>query len=328
MKLKVRANILNIAKLVIVGLLLIFWVVSSLLFVNHLSFTIVTFQTRNDLQIKNSTVDVDERNVYEGQFTSRDNNLGLIILEIEKYKNPAFGKEGIVAFKLQEKGKNDWGFQKEYSSGLFDSQSEFAFGFPPIPDSKGKIYLFQLSLKGEADNKMKLEANNYIVTGYQYSKSEIRKNKLQAIEFIFNKTLGSFTDTGFVIKSLKYLFPLALFLIGFFGLKNIRIRFKKEHLKILFVGMVLFELLFSKYIRVEGFYVLLALWMLAIAVYEIKSRVSFILGFLLITLWACIIPLGQKSLESNLNVWIYALFVIGFIQLLIEERSNNEKKKP
>lgn len=305
------------------GLLIFFWIFSSIFLFNRISFSVVTYQTKNNIQI-NKDSELRSNNIFSGEFVARDNNLGLIILDLNQYKKSKLDKESTVIFKFREKRKGDWSFQREYLSGLFDSQADFSFGFPVILNSKNKTYQFEIVQNKNRNNKIAF-SKNHLITGYQYSKSEIVTAKPEIFKFFFNKVISSFTDIDFVVKSVTYLIPLVLvYVFLLMIIKNFH--FVKRYTKILVLLLIIFEILFPHYIYVDSLFILIILWTWAVFIYKLKSKTSFLLSLFLILFWILIIPFGFKDLQDKLNIWIYALLVFGFLQMFIEERKEYEKK--
>lgn len=338
MRIKFSNNFLNKLALIIIPILILFWLISSLLFINRVSFSVLTYQTQNVTSSNNAITLLYKDQAYKGEFISKDNNLGMIILKLDNYKKPKFGAEDILVFKFKEKGKSNWDYTMEYASSLFDSQSYFPFGIPIIPDSKNKHYEFEfLSTKGDSNNHIKLKTPLTFITGYQYSKPEILGGSLKTVEFIYNKVLGFITDLDLVLKSLIYLAPLIIFLIIytllkhlFLKIKYITIPFNNKYIKIL-VLLILIKLLLPKDTSIDSFFILLVIWIGAVIIFKLKSDISFFLSLSLLLIWVLIIPLGLQNLQNKLNVLVYALFTFGSLQLLYEEKKSegkeDEKKK-
>jgi hypothetical protein len=298
---------LNRVYYTITAISILFWIVSSLIFINKGSFTVVTYQTKNT-QSKYVSADLYKNNVFRGEFKSKDNNLGLITFVMEPYKNTRIKKKDVITFRFKEKSKSKWDFQREYRIGLFDSQSHFSFGFPIISDSNDKEYQFELSSTAiDKKNYVKIKSTENFITGYQYPKSEIVSGNLNTVHFLFNKTVGSFSDPEFVIRSIKYLMPFIFFQIIFLVQKSFNS--KRSYLRLPEQENIsnFLELFISKFVISLK--------------YKFNSRNIFLLGFMLTMLWICIIPFGFKRIQNLLNLLVYILLLVGCVKLVLEERN-------
>ena len=306
-------------------LLAFFWLIASVISFNKVSFSVVTLPTKNTHVSQPGSIDVYGKEALRGEFKAKDNYLGLVILELNSFKQPKT-REDTITFKIKEKGRNKWDFQREYRSGLFDSQSDFSFGFPVIDNSIHKTYEFEISSTASKNKKLSLKANNFI-TGYQYPKSEIVKGEV-TVRFIVNKLQGFFSNPEFVFKSIIYLYPLILFLLIAPFLKYFMTRktfSKKSNLKFVFPVLILLVIFLPRDFYIPGFYIALLLWFVTVMVLKLKSNISFIISFILILLWIAIIPFGMREIQSKLNEVCYMFLFFGCIQLLLEERRNIEK---
>ena len=282
MKIRLNKDLINKSALIIIPLLILLWLISSLLFEYRVSFSVVTHQTKNNAQTNNETASLYKDNSYRGEFKSKASNLGIIILEGINYKKPQSGNEDNLIFRFREKGKKNWLFQREYKSGLFDSQTNFSFGFPAISDSKNKNYEFEiLSTNGTRNNHIKIKKTNDVITGYQYSKSEILGGSLKTIEFVYSKFIGFITDLELLLKSLFYLFPLAIFLIIYFILRHISLRIKHIEIPLsgkiikIFVLLILAKILIPEKLQFHIIFLLIFVWVGIVYLLRLKSIVSF-----------------------------------------------------
>lgn len=316
--------------LAVCAVLILFWILASTLLINKVSFSVMTFDTHNQVGNKDQVFKLTQGNNYRGTFKAEDNNLGLVIVQLEP-RHLAKSSENLT-FKLREEGSKKWDFQQSYSINLFDSQPSFSFGIPVVPNSSNKSFTFELSLKNiRSDNYLLIKNPNNFVTGYKYSKEQITGSKLSLIRFTYNKILGSFSDVDFVFHSSIYLFPLIAFLIFVLILKNAKpieikkikvkkVKFVGHYLKYLILIFVTAELLFPQILLLPRSYIVIIIWFAALFFIKFKSSTSFKISFALIVVWIVLIPFGLLNLQENLNVLVYFSFATGIVQLLVEEK--------
>ena len=332
MKIKIKNNFLSNLALVIFPLLILFWLIASVLLLNRVSFSVLTYQTKNLVNSSNNEFNLSKNKTYKWEFKAKDNNLGILIISIDDYKRQKAGNEDILIFKFKEKGRIDWDYKMEYSSFLFDSQSHFPFGIPVISNSKNKIYQFELSsTRGDSNNPIKLKSPLVFITGYQYSKSEIMGRGLKTIEFASNKIFGLITDLELLIKSSIYLIPLILYSILFLffkrfpiNAKHIVVPFKRKYLKI-YIFIILLIIISPKNLILNEFMIVLFSWTCFVYYFKLKSIVSFKVSLIIVIFWIAIIPFGFNSVQKIANELVYALFIFGCLQLLYEQVKSIKK---
>lgn len=260
-------------------------------FFNKTSFSVITYQVENNAQSKYNLKKLQNDNVFYGEFQSKDNNLGLIVLALNPHHIPDTTR-GEVIFRFKEKGKAAWDVQKGYDLGLFDSQSDFSFGFPIIPYSKNKRYQFELSLiSDDKTSNLFLKRTDQFITGYQYPKARIL-NLSQIVPFIFSKTVGFFSESGNIIKLCLTVCLFGLFLLVVYVSQHFLI-IKKDGLYSLLHKIKRFKYIWS-------------------------SKTTFVICLIFIILWLLLMPFGMQDLQKQLNMYVYSLFLLGCAQLFFE----------
>ena len=316
MKANIKKKYPSKVTIVVVLILILFWTASSFLLFDKVSFSVVTYQTKNNYKSYENSTELFDDKIFIGEFNAHDNNLGLIILSLGEYKKPKNYNGEILKFRLREKGSDEWNFEQNYKLDLFDSQSSFMFGIPAVSDSKNKSYQFELSSNVEDNiNHVKLRDPGLFITGYQYPKSEILGGDINSAKFAYSKLVGSFTDPKFTISALLYLIPF-IFVFGIYLLikriplkKLLNKNFNRDHLKMLF--LITLIILFPNYFYFDFTFLVITLWIGAFIIYKFKSNASFILSLVLILLWLSTIPFrilfnrtsSDKVCNSNIMCW-------------------------
>jgi hypothetical protein len=148
-------------------ILLLFWILGAVLFNSKISFSTLFFRYPDvSVQgIRQHGLFAGEK--YMSEFTSHENYLGIITLQFEKFDKTDFRKEDILSFRIREKGRKTWYFESVYRSGLIHDSLHFPFGFPPISDSKNKIYEFELiSQRGNSTHAIELDRQGTLLSSY------------------------------------------------------------------------------------------------------------------------------------------------------------------
>jgi hypothetical protein len=309
--------------LIFIPILFLAWIFLSLLFVNRISFSLITLSSDID-----STIDKD---FFRGTFESSTNNLGLAIFSTRSSFNSK-NKENFITFKIRELGDRAWLYETNYSSKLFDSQSEFSFGFPPIKESNGKKYEYEISAEDISIGEIIDINKKHISTGHKYTVSEL-KNLDSGINFVTNKFKSIATDRNLIAESFIYLLPLVLFLIlWLLALNTLRnksyIEFKMTNRQLkLIVILLLIRILLPNNSQLDMLLISSITWILIVYNLDLKSKVSFIFCLIILLTWLLFLPFGYHGIQRIFNSLGYVLFVFGIIQLIFEERSEFEKKK-
>jgi len=319
---KVKNKLIKIFRNPVIAILMILtllglWGIGTFLFVNHVSFSVLTSQHNADFKREKILKNV----ILKGEFISNENNLGIIIIPFERYVKPDFEKEDQLRFRLKEKDSENWHYDSLYRSGSVDGEY-FPIGFPQIANSKNKIYEFELvSLNGNSKNALTPSKNQFI-SGYQFSKQEIFSNNNSMSIFFIKKISYSSSDIYLILNSVTYLLPLIiylLFLIG--GIKSKRLAL---FIKIIFSILLIVNLFIVK----EAFYGLMGLCLILWLWLAIKNKYTsmkiFKLAFTIIFIWLIIKFVNINYPQENFNILSYGFLVIGVIQALIEERKNGK----
>ncbi len=313
---KISSN--NFIKFFIIPFLLIFfWWISSLLFNNKISFSTLVYKEGVIIQ-QTDKGKLLKGNKILGEFISKDNHLGIIILNLKDFVKPDYRGEDVLSFKLKEKGDRDWFVVNNYRSGLMEHQLQFPFGFPQIENSKGKIYQFEItSLYGNDTNAIELSNSKYINTAYQYSRKEIAGSKLRLVSFIFKKTINSLSNLDFLLSSILYLLPFCAYLIWEIQLKRVKV--VRQIFSVVVLLLILVDIFFLQEIYLGLLIFLILSWLVSIKLNNLESSVSFFLAGFLIIIWLVFMLINNQSFYNKLNIWVFAFLLLGVIQSIFEE---------
>lgn len=304
-------------------LLFAFWIVLSILLVYPPSFSVVS-KYNDKYQIENfSTKKILKGEKITGFIRASENNFGILIVRFNPAKPVLYKNEDIILFSIKEKGKNKFIAQNNYTSGAFTASPFFPFGFPPIENSKGKTYEFEIrSLRGDIQNAVSLSQGNPIIASqYKFSKVDVLSNGKSFFDLIFLKITTFLTDKDSILLSIPYLLPLAIYLFLLF--------FKKVGLAIFYIvlSFVLMDIFINFYVATTispiGDAVLVFFWILSLRRYRLDESVSFFFSFVFFLTAVFGISLGQASLVQKSSDWSYYLLAIGIIQTSLFTKDNH-----
>lgn len=311
-------------------LLIFFWFFCSLFFNNKISFSVLLYKhSKDDLKIlPNGKLLKGDK--IKGEFMAKDDYLGLLSLRFNQFAKHDFISEEVLLFKLKEKSTNNWYYTNNYRAGLLDNDLTLLIGFPPIPDSKKKIYEFEIeSLLGNQNNALEISKKKTVFfSGYKYPKSKILENNASTLMFLENKAGTSFSNSDFLLNSAIYLVPFFLYIFIFLLLFPSPINKKVLYkLSSMLPVLILIDIFLIQEISYGFILFALVSWWLYILIHRLESKHSFIFSFVLIAIWISLVSLHIDKFQGKINIYSYALLVIGAIQAIYEERRKKLAKK-
>lgn len=300
--------------------LLGFWLFMSLFFASNYSLSVFVsgYSSKNIQNFK--TDEFLKGQSITGEFRARENNLGIVAVRFFNFNR--ISKDSVI-FEIKQKDQEKWFYENKYKVNQFLPNELFTFGFPIIPDSKNKEYLFRITSvmgeKGDAIGLSNLEP--FFVTEFQFTKSELFSNKLQIPTFFVKKIFYSFSDINFAVSSLIYILPLILYLIWLILRKNL---LKTQNYLLVYVFLLgtLIFILFMEDINRTSEVVLIILWIFLVAFYRFESSVSFLMAIIFLSATPILMLINQSLIAENAAIWAYFFLVIGTIEAIAEHTIN------
>ncbi len=195
--------------------LLFFWIIASILFNPHESFTTFlyfhsfhqyTHMPKNNLLMQGESL--------IGEFRVKEHNLGIIAIQVSNTLSVQPDKAHKIQFTLKEKNAQVPYYQHTYTIDAIKENNFLVFGFPKITSALGKTYQFEvLSLDGDKTNAVFfLKKDNAFITRYIYSFKELYHKKLYLFSLLYEKVIELFSSTHMLLVSSLYLLPLFFYL--------------------------------------------------------------------------------------------------------------------
>ncbi len=258
-------------------LLLGFWAVMSFLyFQDAFGITSLTNNYGVNNFTKFSEEELHQGDVVEAEFKAKYDHLGIVLVRFNTFYKI---NNDFVLFRIKEKGKADWMYENRYKVDQFQPNELFTFGFPVIPDSGGKTYVYQVeSVQGIEDDAVAVsDIEPIFVAKYQYPRSEISASPQQALQFLSLKVINSFTNIEFLTTSLIYLLPLLLYVL--YQLFFTKYLSDKYYLVLIPLTILLVESIFVN--NTNDLLVIILTLMIAVTVYVYKLESSVTFAFVL-----------------------------------------------
>jgi hypothetical protein len=353
-------NIKIVRFIIIPFLLFAFWLFFTLLYIINFdtSFSIWSY---NHSHTDFTTLSFDKLHRGDslaGDFIARDKNLGIIALRFQTYIRPPYKYEDQFLFRFREKGSSKWYYENIYRSGLIYDVPFFPFGFPPIENSKGKHYEFEIvSLNGGNINAMSISKRQPIlVTKYKYSRAELTSDKNVFSQFFAKKFYNAMLTPEVWFSSLIYLQPLTFYIIWITFISKYRKPIKRgstlllskikshRHYKYISPFVRLFEIIFINnfdlviisLVLVDVFLIqltndiiyvmVLFLWVVTQDKYRKSSKNSVVVGLCLLALPPLLLQYGKEPTAEKSAVWAYIFLTSGTIQIFFDLRKSNYSK--
>ena len=299
---------------VIPTILILFWIISSILFSSGVPFSVITqnskisfFEKTNYYLFKNALI--------KGQFLAKENNLGIVSIRFVPHQAIPYDEEDTLIFKIKEKGTAKWYSQNFYRSGLIYGSSLFPFGFPVISNSKNKEYQFLLiSLYGNRENAIALSfLQPNVVISYQIPKQEIFKNPHTFLQFIYKKLQTTYATLNLFLNSTFFLLPLFIyFILIVFPISKISISPIKLQLFVLILA--LYDSIFIVQTYIGLTLIILGLWIVLVIRKKVEIRRTYLvtLFFLFATMTALLF--GFSTIGAKLAFWSYLYLFVCLVQ--------------
>ncbi|MFA6007084.1 MAG: hypothetical protein WC784_00350 [Candidatus Shapirobacteria bacterium] len=144
-------------------------------------------------------------------FTAKHDHLGIIAMKFDTHWNI---NDDYLQFSIKEQGQSNWFYSAKYKVDQFNNYEYFPFGFPEIPNSKGKSYEIEIkSLYGQGNNYLTLSPfSDDFISKYNYSKKYLSENKSEIPSYLLNKSLSFINHLNFASWAYALLATLILYI--------------------------------------------------------------------------------------------------------------------
>lgn len=193
-------------------LLMVAGLMLSILFYREAYITSILHYHDRDVFSSYTSEPVVEGTTIQGEFVATGDNLSTVKLRINTLNRM---NTTHITFRLRQKGSSSWQVANTYATDRMADGLLYPFGFPPIQDSKGKIYEFELtSDDGEEDNAIGVASGYHAVASlYVFTKDALIADRGKAIVFIKEKLGSMVSDPYLWLYEMMFLVPFLGFII-------------------------------------------------------------------------------------------------------------------
>lgn len=281
------------------------------------------------LSFNHSTKNVQsDHGVVRGTFNAQENYLSIVTVRFEKKQTFS----GDSLFKIKNILDKKWYHVVTIAASQYSVIPFYAFGIPPITNSKNRTYQFEIQLLDNSPVKPTISLSNkypVLISRYSFPNNILLESKSLMIEFIGKKlSYYAFKESSWKIF-LVYSIPLILYVLYItlayrvFSLEQIklwRIRTSvllNPYMLFIFLCIGIDIFIIRKYS--DGVTVLFTfLWILGAVAYRLEARYSF--GVALVFLLYCpfLLLANLEWVTEKSAVWTYIFLIVGTTQSLLE----------
>lgn len=313
--------------LVIPLILFALWPILSFIFVPRQSLTTLSQKISIDkshLPIKKFA----ETYQIKSEFKASYDNLGIVSIHQSIITDHLESTDKLL-FRIKEKGQKNWYYENIYKEGFFNGQSYFPFGFPPIKNSKGEFYQFELISLSSVDEKDVSKSNPEYIAYYKYNPREILSSHELRIAILSN-VIGNLTDPKFMAFSSLFLLPIFLYLLYLLRPRVLYVEDREFPRDLIFFGVIMLGITYDIIFIRTLIYGLLFGELLFLIIYYAKNRIpsqiSILICFSFFLLSELFITFSQKARIDKASMWVYIFLCISLIQIFQGLKRRTELK--
>lgn len=260
----------------------------------------------------------------KGEFMAKENDLGIVSIRFDQYLRIPYKDEDTVVFRIKEKGASKWYYENTYKSGLTFDTPYLPFGFPPIKNSKDKIYVFEIeSLHGNNKNGISVsDRQPNLSSKYQVSKTELMQNKLSLVVFLYKKFILSLLTIDILISTIIYSLPFILYRIN-----NSRF-FQRLGMypAYLFLLLITFDTIFLQINNDFLYIVSMVTWVGLVKYQRDREKYSFFSSFFFFFMSIVFLALNKVPSALSSSSWSFIFLLTALLQVLVTFNNNKVSK--
>lgn len=266
-----------------------------------------------------------------GEFTAMRDFIGIVSVRFNTY---ARINNDTLIFRIKEKGDKKWYYENIYKVDQFQPNQLFPFGFPPIQNSKNKVFQIEIeSTKGKHGDAVAINTKNpVIIVSYQLPISRFLSEdgaialltyKQNIITFIFDAITSR-------VQNLIILFLPVILYLTLMAWRTIRLL--ETFLNIVGSALLGYIFLIGRFLpddqqnSVVFIIVLLLLIVIIVRKYKMNYVIYFVLSiFFILFMSGILIVLRRPDIADRSALFAYLFLLIGTIFGIIEHKKKVKK---
>lgn len=154
-----------------------------------------------------------------GKLLATERNLGIVLVRFTQLTAKV---TDTVIFRIKQEGQEQWYYENNYHANQFQSDEYYTFGFPPIVNSKNKVYIFEVeSLSGTGKNGIGLSPKKpQVALVFKYAREDLKN--INTLFSFFSKKFIYVTRNADLLGNWQFLVVLVLSLFFILRLRKKR----------------------------------------------------------------------------------------------------------
>lgn len=246
--------------------------------------------------------------IVSGKFYSKYSDLGLVLI---RFFNQDRDSNDVLVFRIKEEGEKKWYYEAQYKTDQFLPHKLFPFGFPPVTESAGKIFLFEIeSLSGTPGNGVMIDNQKPVFVAKSiFTKDSLLKEKIKRDYFLQNKLINFFGDRETILNIIFIFLPFTYYML-FISSKKFNHRLLTALILFFTVShIILIKEIFDPLLLADLFF-----WLLICFRYRFEPKISACYSLIYLFITLLFFTVGSDNLAEKSAFWASILLCTTVIQ--------------
>lgn len=259
-----------------------------------------------------SRKDLTKDKIIIQEIQSHFDNLGIISVRFETYNRI---NNDTLTFRLRKKGDSEWFYTAQYKTDQFQNRELFPFGFPPISNSKGVVYEFELQSNfGTVNEHVTVdELKPIVLTKYSFPLREYGYKSMKFYLYIIQKAVNFITNIRLLFPIIYY-FILPLYYVLHIVLTKSR-KLSPFLLICLPITIYTIQILLSAPSPSSWKLTCVLFWLLFTFLNNLDYRINLFLSLICLSISMLLIIEGQPFMAELSAEFSFYFLLVSYIQL-------------
>ncbi len=223
-----------------------------------------------------------------------------------------------MAFRLKESGRESWYYEANYNTDQFLPGKLFPFGFPIIPDSNGKTYIFEIeSLRGTVGSGIFIDQNPPVFTAVSFlNRGEILNSIPKILDFATRKVVNVVADKENLTTAVIYFSPFIFYLI-YLLLSGVSFQILSGLTLVVIITEIYYLPNSSNFLYLSTLF----LWGLTVYRHHFETRITATVTIILLSISGLYLLFNEVIFAEKFSIWAYLFLCASVIQQIYELNS-------